>query len=206
MKPPTSFLILHDKGLLQICAGPVFVVIWTRVIFVISRSKQINRSLTMSWDISDTDSYYRTSEGILVADILAADLSKHYRAGRIRELADTADQLAVGYPFPLYPHTKPLPAVFMLAETGVLAWTGDQGVITACVDSGSFPCATDVFEQVFVSHALEHVADKVGFLSEIWRCLKGEGELLMIVPHRRSLWARADKTPFGQGTPLANAN
>ena len=25
----------------------------------------------------------------------------------------------------------------------------------------------------------------------------------MIVPHRRSLWARADKTPFGQGTPFS---
>jgi hypothetical protein len=33
--------------------------------------------------------------------------------------------------------------------------------------------------------------------------LKGEGELVMIVPHRRSLWARADKTPFGQGTPFS---
>lgn len=157
----------------------------------------------MSWDISDTDSYYRTPEGVLVASILAADLAHQYKAGRIRARADAADQLAVGYPFPLYPSCQPLPPVFMLAETGVLTWTKDQGVITACIDSGSFPCATDVFEQVFVSHALEHVADKTGFLSEIWRCLKGEGELVMIVPHRRSLWARADKTPFGQGTPFS---
>ena len=157
----------------------------------------------MSWDISDTDSYYRTPEGVLVAGILAADLSHQYRTGRIRALADTAERLAVGYPFPLYPSGQRLPPVFMLAETGVLAWTKDQGVITACIDSSSFPCATDVFEQVFVSHALEHVADKAGFLSEIWRSLKGEGELVMIVPHRRSLWARADKTPFGQGTPFS---
>ena len=157
----------------------------------------------MSWDISDTDNYYRTPEGVLVANILAADLSHQYRAGRIRALADSADRLAVGYPFPLYPPDQSLPPVFMLAETGVLAWTNDQGVVTACINSASFPCATDVFEQVFVSHALEHVADKAGFLSEIWRCLKGEGELVIIVPHRRSLWARADKTPFGQGTPFS---
>ena len=157
----------------------------------------------MSWDITDTDSYYRTPEGVLVADILAADISHQYRLGRIRALANTEDQLAVGYPFPLYSRDQPLPPVFMLAETGVLAWTKSEGVITACVDSKAFPCATDVFEQVFVSHALEYVADKAGFLSEIWRCLKGEGELVMIVPHRRSLWARSDNTPFGQGTPFS---
>ena len=27
----------------------------------------------MSWDITDIDSYYRTPEGVLVADILAAE-------------------------------------------------------------------------------------------------------------------------------------
>ena len=157
----------------------------------------------MSWDVADTDSYYRTPEGGLVAEILAADLSHQYRSARIRTLSDAEDQLAVGYPFPLYPSNQSLPPVFMLVETGILAWTKDEGVNTACVDSGSFPCATDVFEQIFVSHALEYVADKAGFLSEIWRCLKGEGELVMIVPHRRSLWALSDKTPFGQGTPFS---
>jgi SAM-dependent methyltransferase len=157
----------------------------------------------MSWDITDTDSYYRTPEGILIAELLAAELSHHYETGRMRMLKDTTEQLAIGYPFPLFSTGCPLPPVFMLSETGVLAWTRDDDVITACIDSNSFPCATDVFEQVFVSHALEFVADKAGFLSEIWRCLKGEGELVMIVPHRRSLWARADKTPFGQGTPFS---
>ena len=157
----------------------------------------------MSWDVTDTDNYYRTPEGVLVADILAADLNHQYSSGRMRTLADTEDQLAVGYPFPLYFPDQPLPPVFMLAETGVLAWIRGKDVITACVDSESFPCATDVFEQVFVSHALEYVANKAGFLAEIWRCLKGEGKLVMIVPHRRSLWALSDKTPFGQGTPFS---
>ena len=41
-----------------------------------------------------------TAEGVLVADILAADLDHQFRSGRIRALADTKDQLAVGYPFP----------------------------------------------------------------------------------------------------------
>ena len=60
-----------------------------------------------------------------------------------------------------------------------------------------------MFDRIFISHALEHVADKGAFLAEVWRCLKGEGEVVLVVPHRRSLWARADKTPFGQGTPFS---
>ena len=157
----------------------------------------------MSWDITDIDGYYRTPEGVLVADILAAELSHQHTSGRMSALADSTDRLAIGYPFPLYSSAQFLPPVFMLSETGVLAWKKSGSVITTCIDSGSFPCATEFVGQVFVSHALEYVADKAGFLSEIWRCLKGEGELVMVVPHRRSLWARADKTPFGQGTPFS---
>ena len=38
----------------------------------------------MSWNVTDIDNYYRTPEGALVADILAADLSYQYSSGRIR--------------------------------------------------------------------------------------------------------------------------
>ena len=51
-----------------------------------------------------------------------------------------------------------------------------------------------MFDRIFISHALEHVADKGAFLAEVWRCLKGEGEVVLVVPHRRSLWARRQNT------------
>ena len=156
----------------------------------------------MSWDITDTDNYYRTPEGQLVADILVADLTGLQGARATGPDLDKSEQLAIGYPFPLIPEGD-CPPVFMLSETGVLSWTGNSGVITACIDSISWPCATDMFDQIFISHALEHVSDKSAFLAEVWRSLKGEGEVVFVVPHRRSLWARADKTPFGQGTPFS---
>ena len=156
----------------------------------------------MSWDITDTDKYYRTPEGQLVAEILVTDLTG-LRGTRVTGPdADTSDRLAVGYPFPLLP-SDDCPPVFMLSETGVLSWMGGSGGITACIDSLSWPCATDMFDQILISHALEHVSDKSAFLAEVFRCLKGEGEVILVVPHRRSLWARADTTPFGQGTPFS---
>lgn len=162
----------------------------------------------MSWDITDTDTYYRTAEGRLVAEILAADLTRLHKKEDNWLSADRAEHLAIGYPFPLVPAGE-LPPVFMLSETGVLSWVKSGAgadtseVITACIDSVSWPCATDMFDRIFISHALEHVSDKPAFLAEVWRCLKGEGEVVFVVPHRRSLWARADKTPFGQGTPFS---
>ena len=156
----------------------------------------------MSWDITDTDKYYRTADGQLVASLLATDLSRLHHNDTSWLSPDKGETLAIGYPFALVPQ-RDLPPVFMLSETGVLSWTGPSGVITACIDSTSWPSATDVFDHIFISHALEHVSDKPAFLSEVWRCLKGEGEVVILVPHRRSLWARADKTPFGQGTPFS---
>jgi hypothetical protein len=38
-------------------------------------------------------------------------------------------------------------------------------------------------------------------LKEIWRVLAGGGRLLIVVPNRRGIWARLDRTPFGSGRP-----
>ena len=40
-------------------------------------------------------------------------------------------------------------------------------------------------------------------LSEAWRVLKPEGQLLLIVPNRRGLWAGPPSTPFGHGRPFS---
>jgi hypothetical protein len=39
----------------------------------------------------------------------------------------------------------------------------------------------------------------------MWRVLKPEGRLLLIVPNRRGVWARLDNTPFGHGRPYSRA-
>ena len=47
-------------------------------------------------------------------------------------------------------------------------------------------------------------AERIGpLLREMWRVLKPEGRLLLIVPNRRGVWARIDTTPFGHGRPYS---
>ncbi len=40
-------------------------------------------------------------------------------------------------------------------------------------------------------------------LREMWRVLSPEGRLMLVVPNRRGVWARLDKTPFGHGRPYS---
>src|SRR6267142_725600 len=39
------------------------------------------------------------------------------------------------------------------------------------------------------------------FREEAWRVLTGAGRILIVVPNRRGIWARLDRTPFGLGHP-----
>ena len=40
-------------------------------------------------------------------------------------------------------------------------------------------------------------------MSEIWRVLTAEGQLICVAPNRMGLWARADGTPLGWGHPYS---
>ncbi len=155
----------------------------------------------MSTDITDIEGFYGAGPGQLVAGYIRdelAHLSRFWGAA----VPVHADRLAVGFPFVLLAG-QPLPPVLMPAETGALAWPSETGIIAAAIDSAAWPVASESADGLLVVHALEHVRDQQGFLQECWRALAGSGELIMIVPHRRGLWARADKTPFGQGRPFS---
>jgi hypothetical protein len=52
-------------------------------------------------------------------------------------------------------------------------------------------------------HAIEGAEQLRPMLREIWRVLAGNGRLLVVVPNRRGLWARSDRSPFGHGQPYS---
>jgi len=52
-------------------------------------------------------------------------------------------------------------------------------------------------------HALEYEQAPEHCLQELWRILKSNGKLLIVVPNRLGLWARVDWTPFGHGRPYS---
>jgi hypothetical protein len=58
-------------------------------------------------------------------------------------------------------------------------------------------------DRLLVAHALEAVERPETLLEEAWRVTAGEGRVIIVVPSRRGIWARADVTPFGQGSPYS---
>ncbi len=40
-------------------------------------------------------------------------------------------------------------------------------------------------------------------LREVWRVMASGGRMLVVVPNRRGIWARLERTPFGHGHPYS---
>lgn len=59
------------------------------------------------------------------------------------------------------------------------------------------------FERANVIHALELSDSPDSLLKEIYRILKPEGDLTLVVPNRAGLWSQGDRNPFGQGQPYS---
>ncbi len=94
-------------------------------------------------------------------------------------------------------------AAFMLAGQGVHHWPSGPGGRVALVDDTELPLEDAMVDRVLVVHALEHAGHAQTMLQEAWRVLAADGRLLMVVPNRRGIWARFERTPFGAGRPYS---
>ena len=66
-----------------------------------------------------------------------------------------------------------------------------------------WPLPDNSVDRLLAIHCLEQ-AERVGpLLREMWRVLKPDGRMLIVVPNRRGLWSRIDMTPFGHGLPFS---
>jgi SAM-dependent methyltransferase len=116
--------------------------------------------------------------------------------------------LALGYAVPyLRPFLDEADRVLavMPAAQGVLPWPPEGPNTVALADEGELPFDDSSIDRVLLVHALESSEEVRPLLKEIWRVLAGSGRLLVVVPNRRGIWARLDRTPFGHGHPYTPA-
>jgi SAM-dependent methyltransferase len=86
---------------------------------------------------------------------------------------------------------------------GAIIWPASSPVLTSLVEEDRLPLADNSVDLMLAIHCLE-LSDSVRrLLREIWRVLKPEGRLLAVVPNRRGVWARLERTPFGHGRPYS---
>ncbi len=93
----------------------------------------------------------------------------------------------------------------MPADQGVAVWPESGRCAAALVDTEMLPLPDGSIDRLLLAHALE-AADRPDMLmEEVWRILAPEGRIIVVVPSRRGVWARADGTPYGQGLPYSRA-
>ena len=89
----------------------------------------------------------------------------------------------------------------MPAAQGVLHWPTDEPGLTTLAGELELPFDDFSMDRVLFVHALESAEQVRPMLREVWRVLAGSGRLIIIVPNRRGIWARFERTPFGHGQP-----
>ena len=92
----------------------------------------------------------------------------------------------------------------MPAAQGVLHWPPEGPNRVALTDETDLPLPDNAVDRVLIVHALESTEWLRAMLREVWRVLSGQGRMLVVVPNRRGIWARVDRTPFGWGHPYSH--
>jgi SAM-dependent methyltransferase len=171
----------------------------------------------MHHDVADLRDFYAGPLGLVVRRLLAQRIRARWPEARGQTV------IGLGFCTPYlgsYRSEAARIGALMPAAQGALVWPtlngtnhGDdaslrpphtrEGILTALVDEAHLPLPDNSVDRLLAIHLIE-VADRVGpVLRELWRVLTPEGRLLMVVPNRRSIWARGDTTPFGQGRPYS---
>lgn len=147
----------------------------------------------------DLKSFYASRAGRLVRRLLLSHIRNIWPDLRGMRLMGLG--YATPYLRPLMEGTERAFAV-MPAHSGVHAWPeGEKGLV--CLSGEyQFPVETESIDRLLLVHSLEHAQVPGDLLQEAWRVLKSNGRMLIVVPNRLGLWARADWTPFGHGTPF----
>lgn len=154
----------------------------------------------MTYDILDFKEFYETPLGLRTVATLGPVIENL----SIKSQGQTL--ITVGYSTPYYKYLQARNhiASFMPAAHGVIHNCAYPHINLVLVDELELPLSDASIDQILLIHCFEHVAQTGPFLREIWRVLKGEGRLIVIVPNRRGLWARIEGTPFSSGQPYSS--
>ncbi len=154
----------------------------------------------MHHDVGELRDFYTRPLGMAVRRLLTHRLRARWR----NVSGETVIGLGYAPPFlgPYRDEALRVGAV-MPAAQGALVWprTGDR--LTVLADEERLPLADNSVDKLLAVHCLETAERVRPLLREVWRVLSPQGRIMLVVPNRRSIWARTDSTPFGHGRPYS---
>ena len=150
----------------------------------------------------DLRMFYASGAGRLVRRLVSDHLSELW--------TDTKGFRVAGYGYAV-PYLRPFAVesercfALMPAGQGAHTWAAEGNLNQVCLTTEhDFPLETESVDRLLIVHGLEHAESAEGLLQEAWRVLRSNGRMILVVPNRLGLWARADWMPFGQGHPYSS--
>jgi SAM-dependent methyltransferase len=154
----------------------------------------------MSLDIVELRDFYARPLGVVVRRLLADRIRARWRSIAGETL------FGIGFATPYlgaFRGEASRIGALMPVSQGALVWPAIGPKMTVLVEEDHLPLPDNCVNRLLAVHFLEAAERVRPVLREIWRVLTPEGRLLLIVPNRRSVWARLDTTPFGHGRPYS---
>ena len=151
--------------------------------------------------------FYQSGMGRMARHLIARKL-KPVLTGAFPQQHHDLDVVALGYARPYlkyisdhYPHLINLQTV----AGDLTPWPPSPRLPRrqARVDEHQLPLLDASLDLMLVMHCFETAAVPKEMADELWRVLKGQGKLVLVVPHRGSMWVGRDDTPFGRGQPFS---
>jgi SAM-dependent methyltransferase len=156
----------------------------------------------MQLDVADLRDFYATPLGQVARRILSQRIRARWRG------LSGGTLIGLGYSTPYlgtFRGEATRIGALMPSRQGALVWPKSGRILSALVEEDQLPLADNSVDRLLVVHCLEAAERVRPLLRELWRVLAPEGRLLIVVPNRRGVWARLDRTPFGHGQPYSRS-
>ncbi|CAA7611572.1 conserved hypothetical protein [Candidatus Terasakiella magnetica] len=149
-------------------------------------------------DVVDLRDFYGTSLGQMAQRLIRRRLRQFW--------PDTSGMRVLGLGFAT-PYLRPFLGeaervmAIMPASQGVLPWPPEGPGLTGLADEADLPLPDRCIDRMLLVHTLESTEQVRAMMREVWRVLADGGRLVIVAPNRRGIWARLERTPFGNGRP-----
>ncbi len=153
-------------------------------------------------DVVDLREFYESRRG---------QVARHLIRHRLRQVwPDLRGQslLGLGYATPYlrqFLGEAERVVALMPAPQGVVHWPPEGPNLVALAEETDLPLPDYSLDRVLLVHGLEGSESLREMLREVWRVMTSNARLLIVVPNRRGIWARSDRTPFGNGHPYSQS-
>ncbi len=154
----------------------------------------------MRTDVVDLRDFYATGPGQAVRGVVRQRLREVWPD--VRGLSVLGLGFATPFLGPFLPEADRVIAA-MPATQGVVHWPREGAGLTVLTEEVELPFPDLSIDRLLMVHYLESAEQIRPVLREAWRVLSGQGRLMVVVPNRRGLWARFERTPFGHGRPYS---